>query len=166
MRTIDTETAQQPTQHDHQPQNQVPEEAFAAAFGDPDRVRIAIWIDRAAPAHGGLFALDACAARLDLPEATVRSALKPLRQLGMVRYRNGLYERCEHVLWSVLATLRGDQGTPRPLGDQGTPRSVGAQPPLGEPRPLGEQPRGEQPLGESQPPRRARPDLAASFYFG
>jgi DNA-binding transcriptional ArsR family regulator len=131
MRTISIETAPVASC--------VPEEAFAAAFGDPDRVRIALWIDRAASQHGGLFALDTCAARLDLPESAVREALKPLRQLGLVRYRNGLYERCDHTLWGILATLRREPGAPKPsTQNPGTPKALG----------------------------RPRPDLAATFYFG
>ncbi|MFI5955116.1 hypothetical protein [Cryptosporangium sp. NPDC051539] len=85
---------------------EAPEQAFAEVFGDADRVRIALWIDRTAPAHGGLFCADAGANELDLPESTVRSALGPLQHVGMVRYRGGLYARCDHTLWSVLRVFR------------------------------------------------------------
>ena len=87
-----------------------PEQAFADVFGNADRVRIALWIDRTAPTHGGLFCADTCASELDIPESTVRSALGPLQHIGMVRYRGGLYMRCEHTLWSVLKVLRGFAG--------------------------------------------------------
>lgn len=87
-----------------------PEQAFADVFGDADRVRIALWIDRTAPTHGGLFCSDAAAGDLGLTEATVRAALGPLQHLGMVRYQNGLYMRCDHTLWSVLKVLRNFAG--------------------------------------------------------
>ncbi|GAA3386149.1 hypothetical protein [Cryptosporangium minutisporangium] len=90
--------------------NDPPEQAFAEVFGDADRVRIALWIDRTAPAHGGLFGVDTCASELSLPESTVRSALGPLQHVGMVKYRGGLYMRCDHTLWSVLKVLRNFAG--------------------------------------------------------
>jgi hypothetical protein len=116
-----------------------PEQTFAEVFGDTDRVRIALWIDRTAPAHGGLFCADTCANELDLPESTVRSALGPLQHVGMVRYRSGLYARCDHTLWSVVKTLRNYAG---PM--LATPHSAQASGPAAEP-----------------------PDArTASFYFG
>lgn len=115
-----------------------PEQAFADVFGDADRVRIALWIDRTAPAHGGLFCLDTCASELGLPETTVRAALGPLQQIEMVRYGGGLYMRCEHALWSVLKVLRSYAGPTLMPAEQSPP------PPSAE-------------------PHDAR---AASFYFG
>lgn len=90
--------------------SEAPEQAFAEVFGDGDRVRIALWIDRTAPSHGGLFCADTGANELDLPESTVRSALGPLQHVGMVQYRGGLYARCDHPLWSVLKVLRNYAG--------------------------------------------------------
>lgn len=97
------------TDHDAEIVNP-PEQAFADVFGDADRVRIALWIDRTAPAHGGLFCTDTCASDLDLTETTVRAALGPLQQVGMVRYQGGLYLRRDHTLWSVLKVLRNFAG--------------------------------------------------------
>jgi hypothetical protein len=97
-----------------------PEQAFAEIFGDADRVRIALWIDRAAPAHGGLFCADTCASELGLPEASVRVALGPLQHLEMVQYRGGLYMRQEHQLWAVLKVLRTFAG-PSMAGAADTP---------------------------------------------
>jgi len=116
-----------------------PEQAFAEIFGDADRVRIALWIDRTAPAHGGLFCADTCAADLDLAEATVRSALSPLQHVGMVRYRSGLYMRREHPLWAVLKVLRNFAGPA--LTQESDPA----------PEPASSEPQDER---------------AASFYFG
>ncbi|WP_073258183.1 hypothetical protein [Cryptosporangium aurantiacum] len=116
-----------------------PEQAFADVFGDADRVRIALWIDRMAPAHGGLFGVDSCAAELHLPESTVRSALGPLQHVGMVQYRGGLYMRRDHTLWSVLKVLRNFAGPALMQEAVGPP---------------------EEPANE---PRDAR---AATFYFG
>ncbi|TQS43585.1 hypothetical protein [Cryptosporangium phraense] len=99
------------------PDPEPPEQAFADVFGDADRVRIALWIDRTAPSHGGLFCADTCANELDLPESTVRGALGPLQHVGMVRYRGGLYARCDHTLWTVLNVYRNYAGpapTPAP----------------------------------------------------
>ena len=83
-----------------------PEQAFAEIFGTADRVRLVLWIDRAAPAHGGLFSVDSTAAELGLPEPTIRAALGPLQHVGMVQYRGGLYMRHDHPLWAVLKTFR------------------------------------------------------------
>ncbi|MFG1921333.1 hypothetical protein [Cryptosporangium sp. NPDC048952] len=104
-----------------------PEQAFADVFGDADRVRIALWIDRTAPAHGGLFCSDTCASDLDLPETTVRAALGPLQHVGMVRYRGGLYMRCDHTLWSVLKVLRNFGGSALARSDEPAP-TAGPEP--------------------------------------
>ena len=87
-----------------------PEQAFADIFGDADRVRLVLWIDRTAPAHGGLFGADTCANELDLPEPTIRAALGPLQHVGMVRYQSGLYMRQDHPLWAVLKAFRAYAG--------------------------------------------------------
>ena len=130
-----------------------PEQAFAEVFGDADRVRIALWIDRTAPAHGGLFGTDMCASDLGLPEVTVRAAIGPLQHVGMVRYRGGLYTRCDHTLWSVLKVLRTFAGADLPLQADSEP-----SPP--EPSPPRASPSRPSPVSG---PHDAR---AATFYFG
>jgi hypothetical protein len=93
------------TDHDSGESNP-PEQAFAEIFGDADRVRIALWIERNAAAHGGLFCADTCATELRLPEAGIRAALGPLQHIGMVQYQSGLYARRDHPLWAVLKVFR------------------------------------------------------------
>lgn len=119
-----------------------PEQAFADIFGTADRVRLVLWIDRTAPAHGGLFSVDSCAAELGLPEPTIRAALGPLQHVRMVQYRGGLYMRHDHPLWAVLKTFRTFAGPALTRETPGTTSTAPAD------------------LGTPQDAR------AATFYFG
>jgi hypothetical protein len=106
-----------------------PEEALAELFGDADRIRVTLWIDRGTDHE---FSTDRCAATLDLPEPAVRTALRPLRRLGMVGYHAGLYARVEHPLWKVVAASGRYAGSTRATDSRRPANASGTIP---KPRP-------------------------------
>jgi hypothetical protein len=79
--------------------------AGAEVFGDPDRLRVTLWVYREISHAGAVFTVDRCAVPLGLPEAVVRRALEHLQRGGLIGYLGGLYSRLDHPLWTVVGAL-------------------------------------------------------------